>query len=366
MSRLLDEIRRSNKTAADVLEKADLRTDADIQSLTREELHELFPENKNFKLRRTIFDIIHKQPIDVILRELKEFIPHESFRTALTNNGVLVDYLHIMKDIKTQINNVQNVLDAHIAILEEFSKNPPDQEPVSCNPVKLPNGQPDGRSQGARGTGTSDTSGQLMLHTGQTGGHLQVPQNTLEYKVIVGGKTFGAHRQLMEKVRDQVQDQVQLIESSQDYKLTFVFCPICSRVASDIEAAMTYVTDDKPVILVLMHHAREVRYTTSMRTWSDHANVVLHVNVFYHETVHGLLKDQQNDAAVTQIQNKLLECFVPKSEYSSGNAQGGYAASGLTCSTSVRGGGNNRASETDGYSGVSTQKGGKSRWWQLS
>ncbi|XP_028461261.1 uncharacterized protein LOC114573323 isoform X4 [Perca flavescens] len=341
MSRLLDEIRRSNKTAADVLEKADLRTDADIQSLTREELHELFPENKNFKLRRTIFDIIHKQkPIDVILRELKEFIPHESFRTALTNNGVLVDYLHIMKDIKTQINNVQNVLDAHIAILEEFSKNPPDQEPVSCNPVKLPNGQPDGRSQGAR--------------------------DTLEYKVIVGGKTFGAHRQLMEKVRDQVQDQVQLIESSQDYKLTFVFCPICSRVASDIEAAMTYVTDDKPVILVLMHHAREVRYTTSMRTWSDHANVVLHVNVFYHETVHGLLKDQQNDAAVTQIQNKLLECFVPKSEYSSGNAQGGYAASGLTCSTSVRGGGNNRASETDGYSGVSTQKGGKSRWWQLS
>ncbi|XP_039638792.1 uncharacterized protein LOC120547308 isoform X1 [Perca fluviatilis] len=314
MSRLLAEIRRSNKAAAQVLEKAGLRTDADIQSLTREELHELFPKHENFKLRRAIFDIIQKQkPIDVILRELKDFIPHESFRTALSNNGVLVDYLHILKDIKTQINNVQSFLDAHIDMLEEFSKNPPDQEPVSCNPVKLPSGQPDGRSQGAQGTGTSDTSGRMMLHTGQTGGHPQGPQTTLEYKMIVGSKTFGAHQQLMEKVRDQVQDQVQLIESSQDYKLTFVFCPISSRVASDVEAAMTDVRDDTPVILVLMHHTREVKYTTSMRTWPAYANVVLHVNVFYHETMRGLLKDQQNDAAVTQIQNKLLECFVPKS-----------------------------------------------------
>ncbi|XP_035851455.1 uncharacterized protein LOC116066319 isoform X3 [Sander lucioperca] len=347
MSRLLGEIRRSNKAAAETLEKTDLRTDSDIQSLTREELHELFPGHKHFKLRRTIFDIIQKQkPVDVILRELKGFIPQESFRTALTNNGVLVDYLRILKDIKTQINNVQSFLDAHIAVLEEFSKNPPDQESASCNPVKQSYGQPDGPSQGARGT--SDTSGQVMLHTGQTGGHPQGPQTTLEYKMIVGGKTFDAHQQLMEKV----QDQVRLIESSQDYKVTFVFCPISSRVASDVEAAMTDVRDDKPVILVLMHHTREVKYTTSMRTWPHYANVVLHVNVFYHETVRGLLRDQQNDAAVTQIQNKLLECFVPKSEDSSGNAQGGDAESGLACNTSVRGGGNNRPSEANSYSSV--------------
>ncbi|XP_078131156.1 uncharacterized protein LOC144533578 isoform X3 [Sander vitreus] len=322
MSRLLGEIRRSNKAAAEVLEKADLHTDSDIQSLTREELHDLFPEHKYFKLRRTIFDIIHKQkPVDVILRQLKEFIPHESFRTALTDNGVLVDYLHILKDIKTQINNVQSFLDAHIAVLEEFSKNPPDQESASCNPVKQSYGQPDGRSQGA--------------------------QATLKYKMIVGGKTFDAHQQLMEKVQDQVQDQVRLIESSQDYKVNFVFCPISSRVASDVEAAMTDVRDDKPVILVLMHHTREVKYTTSMRTWPAYNNIVLHVNVFYHETLRGLLRDQQNDAAITQIQNKLLEWFVPKSEDSSGNA-----GSGLACSASVRSGGNNRPSEADSNSSV--------------
>ncbi|KAA8583175.1 hypothetical protein FQN60_015721 [Etheostoma spectabile] len=385
MSRLLGEIRRSNKTAADVLEKADLRTDSEIQSLTREELRDLFPEHKHFKLRRTIYDIIHKQkPIGVILSELKEFIPRESFRTALTNNGVLVDYLCILKDIKTQINNVQSFLDAHLAVLEEFSKNPPDQETVSCNPVKLPNGQPDGRSQGALGTGTSDTSGQMMLHTGPTGGYPQGPQRpntsdtfgpaerynsptdvspqgrqvTLEYKMIVSGKTFNAHQQLMEKVQEQVQDQVRLIESSQDYKITFVFCPICSRVASDVEAAMTDVKDDKPVILVLMHHTRESKYTTPMRTWSAYANVVLHVNVFYHETTHGLLKNQQNDAAVTQMQNKLLEHFLPQGEYSSGNAQGVGANRGG--STSGRVGGNNRPSEA--YSNNSVL----SRFWGWS
>ncbi|XP_034756395.1 uncharacterized protein LOC117961669 [Etheostoma cragini] len=350
MSRLLGEIKRSNKTAAEVLEKADLRTDSEIQSLTREELRDLFPEHKHFKLRRTIYDIVHKQkPIGVILSELKEFIPHESFRTALTNNGVLVDYLCILKDIKNQINNVQSFLDAHIAVLEEFSKNPPDQETVSINPVKLPNGQPDGRSQGARGTGISDTTGQMMLHTGQTGGHPQGPQLTLEYKMIVSGKTFNAHQQLMEKVQDQLQDQVRLIESSQDSKITFVFCPICSRVASDVEAAMTDVKDDKRVILVLMHHTRESKYTTPMRTWSAYANVVLHVNVFYHETMRGLLRDQQNEAAVTQMQKKLLECFLPQCEYSSGNAQCVVAKRGG--STSGRGGGNNRPN-ADGNSGV--------------
>lgn len=44
-----------------LLAGADFRTDSDIQSLTREELHELFPEPQKLKLRRNLFEIIHKQ-----------------------------------------------------------------------------------------------------------------------------------------------------------------------------------------------------------------------------------------------------------------------------------------------------------------
>lgn len=40
---------------------ADFCTDSEIQSLTREDLHELFPGPEKLKLRRTIFGIIHKR-----------------------------------------------------------------------------------------------------------------------------------------------------------------------------------------------------------------------------------------------------------------------------------------------------------------
>lgn len=44
---------------------------------------------------------------------------------ALTNNGVLVDYLHVLKNMKAQLNNVQMFLDAHIRLLEEMSNGQP-------------------------------------------------------------------------------------------------------------------------------------------------------------------------------------------------------------------------------------------------
>ncbi|XP_037606772.1 uncharacterized protein si:ch211-245h14.1 isoform X15 [Sebastes umbrosus] len=437
MSRLLSEIKQQDEAAAAVLEalvqieeclpnttpvvaEAELHTDLDIQSLTREELNELFPGNKKFQLRRTIFKIIHKQkPVDQVLKELKEFIPSDSFRAALTNNGVLVDYRPILKDMKTQMNHVQSFFDAHDSLLEEFSTNQPNQQSATCGPDPESHyGQPDGRQQGAPGTstsatdgpeeshncqtdggpqgapdslpggGTSDASGEMKPNTGQTGGDTRGswynpfgkqpgkqqqssgtstsatdelmepeagPQRALaklKYRMVVSGKTFDAHLNLMQRVKDQVQNQLQLDGSSQDHEITFVFCPICSRVASDVEAAMTDVkvsSDDKPVILVLMHHTREVKYTSSLKTWHDNNNVVLFINVFYHETIKGLLNCEENNAAVSKIQNELVERFLPGSIDSRGNPQG-MGAGGLTGDTSGRGGGNDRGSGVDSRS----------------
>lgn len=64
---------------------------------------------------------------------------------------------------------------------------------------------------------------------------------------------------------------------------------------------------DEPVILVLMHHTLDIKHSATRRTWSDYPNIVLHVNIFYHETARGLLRCPENNAAVVQIQNKLLE-----------------------------------------------------------
>lgn len=71
-----------------------------------------------------------------------------------------------------------------------------------------------------------------------------------------------------------------------------------------------------------------------MRTWHDNPEpeVVLHVNVFYHETIPGLLTCQQNNDAVSKIQKKLLEYSILRSQDISENALCG-AESGKTSST---------------------------------
>ncbi|XP_042358832.1 uncharacterized protein LOC121955100 isoform X2 [Plectropomus leopardus] len=393
MSTLLKEIKCFDKGAAAVLEKAELRTDSKIKLLTREDLRDLFPGPENFGLRKGIFGIIQKQPVNRILRDLKGFIPDQFLKDALTNNGVLVEYLGMLKDMKNQMDNVQNFIDAHIGLLEEFSTNQPERQSETPG-LESHCGQPDDRPQDARGTDASDSSGSVMLPTGQTGEHPQgsmpgarilnmfrqmmpstvlpgtstsaacgpakhqydqtdvrppeaqdteisdassqtVPftgqtggcpeaangepftilspqdfeETTLRYQMVIGGKTFNAEKQLMEKVKEHIRDSVPFIESNEDYQITFVFCPISSRVASDVEAVMAGVKGDKPVILVLMYHMREVKPTASMRTWNEDKRVVLHVSVFYHETVCGLLKCGHNNAAVSEIYKTLQESF---------------------------------------------------------
>ncbi|XP_037837356.1 uncharacterized protein LOC108231805 isoform X2 [Kryptolebias marmoratus] len=276
---------------------ADFRTDSEMQSLTREDLRELFPGPERLKLRRTVFGIIHKRkPINVLLRELQGFLPHDSLRAALTNNGVLADYVHMLKDMKTQLNTVQSFIEAHIGLLEDISKGQPEQ-------------------QQGRGVlkSRSASASCAPMDPDRCPGDVYPYRAQVMYQMVVFGKTFDAHLQLMAQVQAQVQDRVQLISCSQDGQIVIIFCPISSRGATDINAAMTHMTGDEPVILVSMHHSLEVRRATLRRTCSGYPNVVLHVSVFYHETERGLLRCQENNAAVSCIQNKLQEYSIPRS-----------------------------------------------------
>ncbi|KAM4713112.1 uncharacterized protein FYW61_020234 [Anableps anableps] len=299
MSILLRKVRRTNAAAASVLEQADFCTDSEIQSLTREDLHELFPGPEKLKLRRTLLRIIKKhKPINVLLNKLQGFILPYSLRDSLSCSGVLVDYLHALRDMKAQLNNVQSFIEAHINLLEDISKAQPHQEQVS-DVLSDP--------------GTKVSSPPLEPYNAPMNGHPYEAQ--VMYQMVVGGKTFDAHLQLMAKVQAQVQNQVQLISCSQDGQVLIVFCPITSRTRVDVDEAMSNVIGDEPVILVLMHHTLDIKHTATRRTWSDYSNIVLHVNIFYHKTVHGLLKCQENNAAVIQIQNKLLEYCTPGSKW---------------------------------------------------
>ncbi|XP_034018560.1 uncharacterized protein LOC117503439 [Thalassophryne amazonica] len=124
MSVLLKEIEKFDRSAPSVFQEVGLQTDDEIQTLTRDDLQDLFPERKNFKLRKNIFDIIYKQRSDdVLLRELKECFSFESCRATLRANSVLTEYLNTLKELKTQVNNVQMVIERHVDQLEELNKN---------------------------------------------------------------------------------------------------------------------------------------------------------------------------------------------------------------------------------------------------
>ncbi|XP_061563223.1 uncharacterized protein LOC133418514 isoform X1 [Cololabis saira] len=367
MSVLLKEIRRFNSKAAAELEGAGIHTDPELQALSRQDLSELFPGLKNFQLRKSILGIIHRRkPVDVLLEDLRGFIPDDSLRDALSSNGILVDYLHVLKDIKAQVDNVQSFLVAHIGMLENISR--AQSSPELCkaesikdqfcewimqlytNPVRRETGytQMEHTSQGGcsltqppadnkwskektvslvnhRKDETEATqlrtledspkatraySNSSRLPSGDhTHGRPHKAQASVKYKMLVTAQTFGAHVQLLNDIMGSDQElnlvEVEERQSSEDFKVIIVFCPIVSRPGTDIEAAMKTVRDDKPVILVLMHHSREAKPCPSARSYGDFPNVVVHVNVFYHEMVKGLIPCPQNQDAVSKMRQEL-------------------------------------------------------------
>ncbi|XP_072218675.1 uncharacterized protein [Leuresthes tenuis] len=329
MSALLREIQQINPDAASVLERADLRTDSEIQSLTREELRELFPAAESLKLRRTIFGMIHKQkPFKELFRELKHFIPNENLREALAGNGVLVDYLHILRDVKDQVNYVQGFLDAHIDFLESSSEAQPDKEPHRGTEGNWTSKGEEGSNRTmttidpnmSRNSVTQGASASADIKKKQptkkvTAVRPQQTQETLKYKMVVSGITFDAHRELLDKIQGSIQSYSIKLEETQnsDYQIVIVFCPIVSRVGTDVKEAMMTVTSEKPVILVLMHHCHEAKAAISRKTW-DGNHILLHVDVFYHETKRGLLDCSQNEKAAFAIRKELMTHFHPKSQ----------------------------------------------------
>ncbi|KAM8725412.1 uncharacterized protein AB9X84_002206 isoform 2-T3 [Acanthopagrus schlegelii] len=367
MSDLLIKIENFNRGAARELKKAGLLSDSSIKFLSRDDLRDLFPGSDKFQMRRSIYEIIHKpEPIDAVFEELKGFVPHDSLRAAQKNDKVL-DYLRMLKEIKAQVDNIQGFFQAHIENLEELNNAEPQEKrdkgtssSIQSDPMELEDNQTGGQSQRAHGfssgTGSSGASGPVVSNSDRDGYYSQGTTGSMRgssscppspqrvqvmYKSVVSGKTFNADHQLMTRVEQKCQDGVQLVQTTCDHKVTVLFCPISSRVGADVDAAMSDIeNDDKDIILVLMHHMREPKPTTNIRTWNDYKQVVLHVHVFYHETNNGLLSCQQNNDAVLKIQSELLNYSIPRFQATSGNAQGVGDGMGSTANR----GGNNSSS----------------------
>ncbi|KAF1376922.1 hypothetical protein PFLUV_G00216520 [Perca fluviatilis] len=119
--------------------------------------------------------------------------------------------------------------------------------------------------------------------------------------VFLAGKTNDAHHDFVEKFKDVGQTEVWSPEES-DYLL--VFCPIASRVGTDISEALDKIPGGKPVILVVMHHTFSPEHVVapSMRQVNKPA-VLLTVDCLFYER--NLLKCNRNDIAWFDVQKVL-------------------------------------------------------------
>lgn len=340
---LLEDIRRISREAASKLERAECCTDSDICALTSYDLQELLPGLSNFRVRKKISEIIHKKrPIHAVLNELKSFIPDEFLREALGNNGALHEYLQMLKTLKVEINHVQEFLDAHIDLLEKYGQNQGTESNKDRAVVPSVNHAPAASS--AEPTSATNTNhiehmdhfySHKALSTNHVGHHFCSPnapassfspryglcnfethrwpqlQASVRYKMVVSGNTLDRHLDMMEKLKSDVRGCLNLQETQrdEDSQVIIVFCPVVSRAGTDVETALQGVSGGKPVILVMMHHSRNAHTPPIVKPRCH--DVVLVVNVFFHETVPGLLKCSHNDEAIVLIQTK-LKSFTTK------------------------------------------------------
>nr|XP_023649106.1 uncharacterized protein LOC111834253 [Paramormyrops kingsleyae] len=107
----------------------------------------------------------------------------------------------------------------------------------------------------------------------------------------------------MQKLKLQI-DQNCSAESSD---VILLFCPVVSRIGTDMEAAMARVTEDKPVILVFMHHCHNPSHMTNITVQPSRRNIEQVVHCAFHETK-GLLECQENEQAVKAVRSTLLRC----------------------------------------------------------
>ncbi|XP_051265645.1 uncharacterized protein LOC127368643 [Dicentrarchus labrax] len=119
--------------------------------------------------------------------------------------------------------------------------------------------------------------------------------------VSLVGKTNGAHLELVTKLKGFGQIEVKSFGES-DYLL--VFCPIVSRVGTDISEALDKLPGGKPAILVVMHHTfNPDQVLPESRRLVDNPNVKLTVDCLFYEDK--LLESNRNYTAWIDVQKYL-------------------------------------------------------------
>ncbi|XP_076011006.1 uncharacterized protein LOC143004052 isoform X2 [Genypterus blacodes] len=121
-----------------------------------------------------------------------------------------------------------------------------------------------------------------------------------KFLVFLSGKTLGAHQRFVGWLEAAGQTQV---NSDADCDYVLVFCPVASRVGTDVNDALDRAPAGKPLILVVMHYTNQDRIVGDSRRQVNDQRVLLTVDCLFHD--HGLLDCERNDSAITEVHNLL-------------------------------------------------------------
>ncbi|XP_076145044.1 uncharacterized protein LOC143127428 isoform X2 [Alosa pseudoharengus] len=133
----------------------------------------------------------------------------------------------------------------------------------------------------------------------------------VKYFAIVIGNTLGADKEVQKRLADK---GVLPKEESSQCDFLLVFYSVVSPVRSDIEKALKHIPDDKPSILMVIHHTFNTDYLPPDTRRHESSNMLIVHCLFYEDT--GLLKCQRNDEAYDHISKWLhgkFPNFVEKS-----------------------------------------------------
>ncbi|XP_029108917.1 uncharacterized protein LOC108925171 isoform X3 [Scleropages formosus] len=119
--------------------------------------------------------------------------------------------------------------------------------------------------------------------------------------IAVSGPALNSHQTFMKKLDMSLEEC-----SLENCSVILIFCPVVTRMGTDMDAGVKNVPDDKPVILVIMHHSYNPDYTDDIPITAPRSNVVKVVQCVFHETV-GLLECELNERTVRAVRAELQQ-----------------------------------------------------------
>ncbi|KAM8832999.1 uncharacterized protein AB9W97_003831 isoform 2-T2 [Spinachia spinachia] len=183
--------------------------------------------------------------------------------------------------------------------------------------------------------------------------HLQMRVLGKTFFVHLAGKTNGAHRGVVKYLETIGKVQT---ESCAQSDFLVVFCPVVSRVGTDIEAALSddsVLTDGKPAVLVVMHHTFDPHHVVAQSSWQVcDRRVWLTVDCLFYQD-HLLPRCRLNDAMRAQVGDLLRSP-------SDSQASSWKKSAGCKCRFNLQ-----NKSSVCVFSEMSRVSGGERRWFWI-